>query len=352
MLCTYQSKKAVQKKLSNSSLNCLKEIHESSNSPFVIFDNKKRIIFANKAFYDKFNFDSDKYLTQQKLDFIFLKEDNKLVPFSSIPIKKILKESQIYSYFPKNKDEKYFYVSLFNIGKFEKIDIYYCILKEITELEEKLMEESIRALVIASQLKDNDTGNHVKRVNAYSYILAKHIYETRKDLYPEIDNEFINKIFKVASMHDVGKIGTPDYILTKPDKLTPDEFNIMKEHTINGAFILSKMAGQMARDIALFHHEKWDGSGYPYQLKEEEIPLAARIVSLVDVYDALRMKRHYKPSYTHKEAKQLIVKSKGAHFEPEIVESFLEIEQQFNEIYEKLSDETSASLSFHKDTIE
>ena len=110
------------------------------------------------------------------------------------------------------------------------------------------------------------------------------------------------------------------------------------------------MAGQMARDIALFHHEKYDGTGYPYQLKGEEIPLSARIVALTDVYDALRMKRHYKPSFSHKETKKTITKERGVQFDPNIVDAFLKIENQFNDIYEKMSDDASA-LMFHKDTL-
>ena len=147
-------------------------------------------------------------------------------------------------------------------------------------------------------------------------------------------------------MHDVGKIGTPDYILTKPDKLTIDEFKIMKEHTINGAFILSRMAGQMARDIALFHHEKWDGSGYPYQLKESQIPVSARIVALGDVYDALRMKRHYKPSFSHEKTKELIIQNKGTHFDPEIIEIFLSLDNQFKEVFEKMKDSEDMAVFY------
>lgn|GEM_PF-6714683 len=338
----------MKQRFNKINIDCLKEIHESSLTPFIIFNNKKYICFINKSFLEKFNNDIDDK-EQNKIDFLYQKNNGNLKPFSTIPLKSILNDTHIFSYFPKDKDEIFFYVSTFLVGEYEKEKFYYSIFKEITDLEEKLMEESIRALVIASQLKDNDTGNHVKRVNAYSYLLAKQLLDTRHENYPEIDMDFINKIFKVSSMHDVGKIGTPDYILTKPGKLNIEEFNIMKEHTINGAFILSKMAGQMARDIALFHHEKWDGSGYPYGLKEDQIPLSARIVALTDVYDALRMKRHYKPSFSHEEAKKIIINSKGTHFDPDIVSAFTEIEKKFNDIYEKMND-TDMNIIFHKDT--
>lgn len=329
-------------------LNYLKEIHQSSQTPFIIFNTSRVVIFANRAFLNKFNFSSESSATGKEINFLFSKEEKQITTFSSMPINNILKSTNIFSYFPRGKDETFFYITTFKAGEENKESFYYSILKEISDLEEKLMEESIRALVIASQLKDNDTGNHVKRVNAYSYIISKHLYENHNGVYPEIDLDFIEKIFKVASMHDVGKIGTPDYILTKQGKLTENEFQIMKEHTINGAFILSKMAGQMARDIALFHHEKWDGSGYPYQLKENQIPISARIVALSDVYDALRMKRHYKPTYTHKKAKDIILKEKGKLFDPVLVNSFIEIENRFEEIFDKMRDEDSIK-SYHTD---
>nr|HPO49294.1 HD domain-containing phosphohydrolase [Spirochaetota bacterium] len=150
---------------------------------------------------------------------------------------------------------------------------------------------------------------------------------------------FCKRIRKVASMHDVGKIGIPDYILTKPGKLTEEEFKIMQEHTINGAFILSELAGQMARDIALFHHEKWNGLGYPYGFREDQIPISARIVAISDVYDALRMKRSYKESMPHEKVKNIIAEGKGEHFDPFLVDLFLKMDADFNAIFEKMADD-------------
>ncbi|MBN1525331.1 MAG: HD domain-containing protein [Spirochaetales bacterium] len=126
--------------------------------------------------------------------------------------------------------------------------------------------------------------------------------------------------------------------MTKPGPLTSDEFNIIKEHTINGAFILSSLAGEMARDIALFHHERWDGSGYPYRLRAGEIPVSARIVALADVYDALRMKRHYKEAMSHVQASEIVQRKSERHFDPELVKIFLEIHQQFERIYNENAD--------------
>lgn len=336
-------------KLNNKEiLDSLKEIHQSSLTPFLLFNKNKIILYINDAFLKHFNFINKSSLIGKEINFLFFKEEKDLKAFSNLSIDNILTGNQIFSYFPKGKEEAFYYITSFEVGE-DKNDIYYySILKEITDLEEKLMEESIRALVIASQLKDNDTGNHIKRINTYSYIMAKELYKTMPKIYPEIDNDFIEKIFKVASMHDVGKIGTPDYILTKPGKLTEEEFNIIKEHTINGAFILSKMAGHMARDIALFHHEKWDGTGYPYQFKEDQIPVAARIVSLADVYDALRMKRIYKPSFSHTQAINIIKKGKGSHFDPNIIDCFLKIKDQFKDVFDKMRDDEK-NRSFYVD---
>lgn len=326
-------------------LEYLKFVHKTHKTLFVLFDEKKEIYFVNDAFLK--NFEELAPFEGKKIDFLYLKEDEEYIPFSKLSINKILKGSQIYSYFPESKEKEVLYfICTFFAGKVNEINFYYSILKEISDIERKIMDQSIQALLVASQLKDNDTGNHVKRINAYSYCLSRHLYETRHDLYPEIDEDFIEEISRVAAMHDVGKIGTPDSILTKPAPLTEEEFNIMKEHTINGAFILSKMVGQMARDIALFHHEKWDGTGYPYQLKEEQIPLCARIVAIADVYDALRMARIYKKAMSHDEVKQIILSEKGSHFEPELVDAFLEINERFDEIYKKLEDKEE-NISFH-----
>ena len=138
-----------------------------------------------------------------------------------------------------------------------------------------------------------------------------------------MDKDFIEDIGFLAAMHDVGKIGTPDDILNKEGPLNEFEWGIMKEHTKNGAFILSSYPNPMAKEIALSHHEWWNGSGYPYNLEGTMIPLSARIVTLADVYDALRMKRSYKPAYSHEIAIQKIQQEREVHFDPEIVDVVL-----------------------------
>ncbi|MCF6335211.1 MAG: HD domain-containing protein [Spirochaetales bacterium] len=139
-------------------------------------------------------------------------------------------------------------------------------------------------------------------------------------------------------MHDVGKIGTPDNILTKPGPLTKEEWIIMKEHPKSGALILSAYPDPMAAHIANFHHEKWDGKGYPYGFSEQLIPLAARIVAIADVYDALRMKRSYKDPFSHSKTMEIIREDAGSHFDPDLIDIFLKYNKEFDSIFENLRD--------------
>jgi putative two-component system response regulator len=158
------------------------------------------------------------------------------------------------------------------------------------------------------------------------------------DGYEEIDRDFIDDIGFLASMHDVGKIGTPDDILNKAGPLTDWEWTVMREHTKNGAFILSTYPNPMAREIALSHHERWDGTGYPFQLEGASIPLAPRIVAIADVYDALRMKRSYKAPFDHPTAVQKMVEWRGTHFDPRLLDTFVEINDDFRKIYDDNQD--------------
>ena len=154
-------------------------------------------------------------------------------------------------------------------------------------------------------------------------------------------------IYLTSPLHDVGKVGIPDAVLLKPGKLTPEEFEVMKRHTLIGGETLHASAQAhpeasfltMALDIALKHHEKWDGSGYPFGLAGENIPLSARIVAIADVYDALTTKRVYKPAFTHEAATDIIRQSSGKHFDPDMVTAFFNIEEQIRAIQSEL-DET------------
>jgi putative two-component system response regulator len=208
---------------------------------------------------------------------------------------------------------------------------------DITEENRALLLSVFQSLLKASKLKDNDTGKHITRVNIYSRLMAESLY--RRPGYERVDADFIEDIGLLASMHDVGKIGTPDDILNKEGPLLDWEWQVMKEHTKNGAFIMATYPNPMANEIALSHHEKWNGTGYPFQLEGEMIPLSARIVAIADVYDALRMKRGYKPSFDHQRTLGIMTKGRDTQFDPELLDIFYALSQRFYDIFEKNMDQ-------------
>lgn len=211
--------------------------------------------------------------------------------------------------------------------------------EDISALHFKQLHATFKSILEAAKLKDNDTGLHDERVSYYCKKMAEYLYAIQR--YPQIDPDFIENIGFLAAMHDVGKIGTPDYILQKPGKLNEQEWEIMREHTINGTFILSSYPVLMAKEIALSHHEWWNGGGYPFKLEGVMIPLSARIVTIADVYDALRMKRTYKNEYTHEEAMRRIVAGSGTQFDPALVEVFVRMNTDFDDIWNLLKDTDS-----------
>jgi putative two-component system response regulator len=210
---------------------------------------------------------------------------------------------------------------------------------DVTKENKRLLRSVFMSLLEASTLKDNDTGKHIIRVNSYAKRMAEELFQCNNPNYNRIDADFIDNIGFLASMHDVGKIGTPDDILNKEGPLSDWEWTIMREHTKNGAFILSTYPNPMAKEIALSHHERWDGSGYPYQLSYDMIPLAARIVTIADVYDALRMERAYKPALSHQVTIEKMEEGRDKHFDPFLLDVFSSIAKDFYDIYEKNSDE-------------
>jgi putative two-component system response regulator len=193
--------------------------------------------------------------------------------------------------------------------------------------------ELIQRLGRAAEYKDNETGMHVLRMSRYSQVLAK---------AAGLSDDEADDLLQAAPMHDIGKIGIPDDILLKPSKLTPDEFAHMQHHTHIGAEILGDSeAGliQLAHTVAMTHHEKWDGSGYPNGLKGEDIPLAGRIVAIADVFDALTSKRPYKEAWSVEKTLNVIKKDSGTHFDPNLVELLEANLDEILRIKEELSDE-------------
>jgi putative two-component system response regulator len=205
-------------------------------------------------------------------------------------------------------------------------------------------EVAIFALARLAESRDPETGHHLERVQSYARALA-HKLAQMPDIADQIDPEYIRLIYLTSPLHDIGKVAIPDSVLRKPGRLTAEEFEVMKTHATLGAetldAALTRFPGArfltVARDIAAAHHERFNGSGYPLGLAGEEIPLAARIVALADVYDALTSKRCYKDASSHADARAIIERESGAHFDPRIVAAFLAAESEFIAIHRRFT---------------
>jgi HD-GYP domain-containing protein (c-di-GMP phosphodiesterase class II) len=223
-------------------------------------------------------------------------------------------------------------------------------------LEEKKMLSSMRELLLTQDItiesmanlaeyRDHETGGHIKRTRMYVRILSEHI--KRHDKYRNfLSNENIDMLYKSAPLHDIGKVAIPDNILLKPDRLTEEEVEVMKTHSTIGHDVIESSIRKLgknsfltiAAEMAYSHQEKWDGSGYPQGLRGDAIPISGRLMALADVYDALISKRAYKSSSAHAMAVDIIKKGRGTHFDPDMVDAFLEIHEQFRNIAREFAD--------------
>ncbi|MCQ2010966.1 MAG: HD domain-containing phosphohydrolase [Sporolactobacillus sp.] len=213
--------------------------------------------------------------------------------------------------------------------------------------EKELYESQIAtiySLVRLLESRDVTSGFHVERVSTLCKLLAEYLQRLPK--YKTIINDvFIDNLYKSSPLHDIGKVGIPDKILLKPGKLTVEEFEVMKTHTTIGANTLTqvqdKYSGnkflELGIELTRWHHERWDGTGYPDGLKGEKIPLSARIVAIADVYEALRSKRVYKSAYSHEKATQIIKEYRSSHFDPKLVDVFLEHADAFEAAFDQFS---------------
>lgn len=203
---------------------------------------------------------------------------------------------------------------------------------------------TIFALAKLAESRDQDTGLHLERMREYCRILADELSHWRK-FSDRIDGEYAQLIYLTSPLHDIGKVGIPDRVLLKPGRLTDEEFEAMKQHTVYGGQTLDAAVRAhpeaaflaMAREIALTHHERYDGRGYPNGLAGEQIPLCGRITALADVYDALTTKRVYKQAYSHQTARTLIVEGRGTQFDPDIVDAFLAREGEFIAVHDQFA---------------
>jgi putative two-component system response regulator len=209
-----------------------------------------------------------------------------------------------------------------------------------------IQEVTILAMASLAETRDSDTGNHIRRTQYYVQALA----ETLKQ-HPRFTGFLtpynVQMLFRSAPLHDIGKVGIPDSILLKPGRLTPEEFEVMKTHTTLGRDAIAHAEDalgtkveflSMAKEIALSHQEKWDGTGYPEGLSGNAIPISARLMALADVYDALISRRVYKEGMSHAQAVDIIVQGRGSHFDPDIVDGFLEIQEEFRAIAQRYAD--------------
>lgn len=211
----------------------------------------------------------------------------------------------------------------------------------------RLQEASISVMVSLAEFRDEGTGNHIRRTQGYVRLLAEHLSRQERDR-AALGAQQIDQIAKAAPLHDIGKIAIPDHILLKPGRLTPDEFAVMKTHAVKGEAILKRTRREMgegntmleyAEQIARSHHEHWDGKGYPDGLFGEAIPLAARLMAVADVYDALRSRRPYKTCFSHDDAVRMLAERCGQQFDPAAIQAFLSLEADFDRIATQLADE-------------
>lgn len=204
-----------------------------------------------------------------------------------------------------------------------------------------IQDVTINAMASLAETRDNETGNHIRRTQHYVKVLAEKLRFNPRYAHFLNDDKTIELLFKSAPLHDIGKVGIPDRILLKPGRFEPEEFEIMKTHTTLGRDAILQAEKDLgmempflkyAKEIAYGHQEKWDGPGYPEGLSGDDIPISARLMAVADVYDALISRRVYKQPMTHEKAVSIITEGRGTHFDPDMVDAFLELEQEFKKI--------------------
>jgi PAS domain S-box-containing protein len=342
-----------------SELRIYQDVFESTDDGEVIIDVDGNVVKVNRGF-ENISGIQNHLIVQKHIDFLhesLLPEFN----FQEI-LKKLHLENTWHGELSGNKKnrEKWIASITFSPIRNEEAQIfaYAGIFKDVTNQRkvEQALISSLRQMNLAQEAiifgmarlaehRDSDTGLHLERIRNYCRCLAEALRE--REMYPDIINQdFVQMLYHTAPLHDIGKVGIPDYILLKSDTLTEQEFEIMKSHTLIGYNTLHSIFQlygdmqflKMGIEITYCHHERWDGNGYPRGLKENEIPLAAQILAIVDVYDALTTERTYKKAYQHASALENMKKERGKHFSPEIFDAFLEISPELDSVRESYSE--------------
>jgi PAS domain S-box-containing protein len=344
-----------------------RQLYENIIDMVILIDPKDQIIMANPIFYSTIGICREN-IRQREKDFkTWVFPDDRYMVQAEM-LDKLHNGNEIKDFYFRiqNKAGQIFDVecNAKQIKKENELVGYQMVIRDITErkhLENELIDSikdvenartgTILGLAKLAEYRDEATGAHLERIREYTLILTKEL--SRKPHYQKyITDQYISDIYFSSILHDIGKVGIPDSILLKPGMLSKEEFEVIKRHPTIGGDVLkqvnAKIKGRsfltIGMHIAYFHHEKWNGTGYPNGLKRDEIPLSARIVALADVYDAMTSVRIYKEAFSHEKAMKIITSESGKHFDPEIVDAFLAHEATFDKIRKEMQEESGAYL--------
>ncbi len=344
-----------------------RQLYENIIDLVILIDPKDQVIMANPRFYSTIGISREAVREREK-DFKNWIFPNDRYMVQTALLDKLHDGNEIKDFYFKlqNKANQIFDVecNAKSIKKDNELVGYQMVIRDITErkrLEKELLDSikdvenartgTILGLAKLAEYRDEATGAHLERIREYTLILTKEL--SRKPHYQKyITDQYISDIYFSSILHDIGKVGIPDSILLKPGMLSNEEFEVIKRHSTIGGDVLKQVNAKIngrsfltiGMHIAYFHHEKWNGTGYPKGIKKDEIPLSARIVALADVYDALTSVRIYKEAFSHEKAMEIIVRDSGKHFDPEIVDAFLANEATFDKIRKEMQGENGAFL--------
>lgn len=325
---------------------------ENTHDAIIHLDQDGFVVNTNETIQDIFGLSREEVLGKDLSDYDFLGFDYRQalelykkaatdVPFPAFEVEA----------FHKDGDRIFIETQAKPIVNDNQIDGIINIVRNITPQKrlENTKNATILGLAKLAESRDDCTGGHLERVREYSRMITRAISQLPKYMH-YITPAYINDIYLSSILHDIGKVSVPDAVLLKPGRLTAEEFDIIKQHTIVGGNALAAVDAELkeqsfltlGKEIAYYHHEAWDGNGYPEGLEGEAIPLSARIVALADVYDALTTKRVYKDAYPHEKAVDIIMEDKGKKFDPEIVEAFAANLDEFDRIRLRINDDIPA----------